>query len=317
MKIDSVGVFIGEIVESGVSTTQKSGYPQWVARLKAVKKYIDIAEEITHFGLEGPGYVDWSSFNEDIVCYLVLFNNEKALLNYEQVQLATGWDGAEFEGLSDPKLIGKQILFRTGENTYNDKTDIQVDWVDAADAPPQRQLKTLAPDDLKALSNKFLGAIKKVAAPAKPAAPTKPGKQIVALQKAGLIASPTSAAGVAKVTTPAAVTTAPVAAAPVTTPAPVAAAPASPPKAPKAKAAKTSPPVAEKAPAAVVSAPAETNQMDAWAYVIANKGENDDGVVEEAWIDACKEVGGEREEETFTGNEWAKIRDIVLKDIAA
>jgi len=310
-KIDSVGVFIGEIVESGVSTTQKNGYPQWVARLKAVKKYIDIPDEIKHFGLEGPGYVDWSSFNEDIVCYLVLFNNEKAMLNYEQVQLATGWDGAEFESLTDPKMIGKQLLFRTGENTYNDKTDIQVDWVDSADAPPQRQLKTLPPDDIKALSNKFLGAIKKVAAPAKPVV-AKP----IAATKPGGKASPTSAAGVAKPTTTAAVATAPVAAAPVTTPAPVAAAPVSPPKAPKAPKAKA-PPVAEKAPAAVAAAPAETNQMDAWNYVLANKGENDDGIIEEAWIAACKEVGGEREEDTFTGAEWANIRDIVLKDIAA
>lgn len=314
-KIDSVGVFIGEIVESGVNTTQKNSYPQWVARLKAVKKYIDIPDEIKHFGLEGPGYVDWSSFNEDIVCYLVLFNNEKALLNYEQVQLATGWDGAEFEGLTDPKMIGKQLLFRTGENTYNDKTDIQVDWVDAADAPPQRQLKTLPADDIKALSSKFLGAIKKVAAPAKPAAPTKPAA--VATKPGKAPASPTPAAGVAKPTTTAAVTTAPVVAAPVTTPAPVAAAPAVPPKAPKAPKAAKAPPVAEKAPAAVAAAPAETNQMDAWNYVLANKGDNEDGVVEDAWIAACKEVGGEREEETFTGNEWAKIRDIVLKDIAA
>ena len=39
--IDSAGVYVGTIVESGVNTT-KNGFPQWSARLQAAKKWIDM-----------------------------------------------------------------------------------------------------------------------------------------------------------------------------------------------------------------------------------------------------------------------------------
>jgi hypothetical protein len=313
--IDSVGGYTGEIVEAGVTVTKKSGYPQLVLRLKADRKYIETPGDIAHFKLEAPGYVDWSSFMEDTVGYFVLFNDKEnfnkdtALLNYEQVQLATGWDGLSFESLADGSLIGKKVFFRVEENTYEDNTRLQVSWLDAYDAPPQRQLKSLDAAGIKALPKISIAKSNKPVAPAKPtAAPTKPG---------ATKPSPTPAAAAAKPTTPAPAPTAPAAAAPAMTPAPAAATPAAPktPKAPKAPKAAPPPPAAEKSVAAA-AAPAECSQTEGWEYCCAHKGDNDDSVVEGAWIDACKEVGGERDEETFTPAEWAKIRDICLKDMA-
>jgi len=308
--IDSIGGYVGDIVEAGVNTTKKSGYPQLVLRLKAVKKFIETPADMKHFELSEPGYVDWSSFMEDAVGYFVLFNDkenftkESALLNYEQVQIATGWDGQSFESLADGSLIGKRVFFRVEENTYEDKTNLQVSWIDKEDASPTRQLRSLDAAQIKALPKINVGKVVKAAAPAKPTV-AKPG---------ATKPSPTSAAPVVKPTTPAAVTPAPAAAAPVTTPAPAAAAPA--PKAPKPAPKKAPPPPAAEKSTVVAAAPDACSQVEGWEYVCANKGDNDDSVVEGAWIDACKEVGGERDEETFTPAEWAKIRDITLRDLA-
>lgn len=295
-KIDSIGTYVGEILESAVSLTTK-GFPQWVARLKAEKKWVGDTEGMKHFKLEEPAYVDWTSFDEEIVAYMVLFNStseqgftpETALLNYEQLQIATGWDGTEFETLANGSLVGKKILFRVEENTYQDKTRLQVNWIDDADAPAERQLKSLDLNDVKALGSKLIGITKK-AAPAKPAtaakvptaAPTKPGKP----------AAPTAPAL-----------------------APTAAAPTAAPKAPPKKAKKTEaappPPAEEK-----TGLPTEATQEEAWGYVCSVKGDNEDSVVEEAWIAACGEVANGRDEDTFTKTDWAKIRDIVIRDLS-
>lgn len=312
-QIDSVGTYTGEIVEAGVTVTKKSNYPQLVLRLKADRKFIDTPADMKHFGIEAPAYVDWSSFLEDTVAYLVLFKDtenfskETALLNYEQVQIATGWDGQSFETLADGSLIGKKILFRVEENTYEDNTRLQVSWIDTYESSPQRQLKSLDAAAIKALPKINIGKA------AKPVAPAKP----VAAKPAGATKpSPTSAAGVAKPTTPAPAATAPVAAAPVTTPAPAAVATATPPKTPKAPKAKTPPPPAAEKSQAAAGAPAECTQVEGWEYVCAHKGDNDDTTVQDAWIAACAEVFEGRDDETGTPAEWAKIRDIVLKDLA-
>jgi hypothetical protein len=39
-------------------------------------------------------------------------------------------------------------------------------------------------------------------------------------------------------------------------------------------------------------------------------------VIGDAWIGACQEVLGDRDEETATTAEWAKIRDTVVRDLA-
>lgn len=285
-KIDSAGTYIAEITEHSLGQTQK-GFPQFVARFKAVQKYVGDTAGLEHFKLTEASYVDWSSFDEEIMGYLVLFNADKALMNYEQLQIATGWDGTEFDSLNNASLVGKKVLIRVEEDTYEGKTSLKVQWIDAPDAAPERTLKALDPAAVTALASKFLvGKAKPVAAAsaaAKPAA-TKPGKPAAAPS-----ASATST-----------VSSAP---APATTP----------PTAPKPpKAAKKEPaPAAEEQPAKPTLS-VETSQADAWGAVISRKGNVDDTAIQDAWIAACQLVGGDRDEDDFTLKDWAGVRDQVI-----
>lgn len=303
-RIDTEGTFLGTVEESGVNVTQKSSFPQWVGRLKATQKWVDDPDGMKHFGLTEPGYVDWSSYNEDINAFLVLFKSaedfskDTALLNYEQLQKALDWDGTEFDSLGDGTHLGKTVMFIVKSEEYEGKTQLKVTWIDSKDASAVRTLKTLDATEVKSLSAKLkaggLGSIKKPAA-----APAKPGAK------------------------PAATAPAPAAKPPATKPAPAPAPAPEPAKtetpapkpAPKGKKKEAAPPPPP--PAAEKSdLPKEVSQGDAWEYVCNNKGDNEDSVVEEAWIDACGEVLGDRDQDTATPAEWAKIRDIVIKDLA-
>jgi hypothetical protein len=305
-KIDRVGTFIGTIEESAVSLTKKSSYPQFVGRLKATQKWVDQPDEMKHFSMTEPGYADWSSFNEEITAYLVLFKSAEEfsdttkLMNYEQLQLATEWDGTSFDSLADGSLHGKTILFRVEENEYEGKTSLQVSWIDSKDADAVRGLKSLDTNEVKNLTAKLkaggLGGIKKSAAAPAKAAPAKPAPQGKATP-----ASPPPAAPTAAITA---------AASEATTAKPTAPAPTAPSK--KAKKTPPPPPPAEEK----TGLPGETSQGEAWEYVCEHKGENEDSAIEEAWIAACGEVLGDRDQDTATNAEWAKIRDIVIKDLA-
>ena len=310
MKIDTVGTYIGEIVESGVGTT-KAGKPQWVTRLKAVQKYINEPSDMEFFKLTEPAYVDWTANGEDIVGFLLLFNSvdvfdaSTQMMNYEQLQIATGWDGTSFDALQDGSLIGKQILFRVQEkkpytNPETGKTtgegELEIGWIDAENAAPERQLKSVDADTIKSLNAKLGSISKKPVAPAKPAAAakpaaTKPGKPAATPQP---VAAPVA---------PPATPSAPAAATP---------APKAPPKA-KAKPAPVETPAEESAPAF----PAETDQLSAWAAVTAANKSGDDTKLQDAWIAGCQEVGGDRDEDDFTPADWAKVRDAVFVKLNA
>lgn len=306
-QIDSVGAFLGDIVESGLTLSKKSGYPQWVARIKATKKYVTEASELAHFKLTEPAWVDWN-FDEDTLAYMVLFKSatsfdaESKLLNYEQLQLATGWDGSSFDALSDGTFIGKTILFRVEENNYEGKTSLQVNWIDAADAAPERQLKTLDLSEVKKLS--ALLTITKTKAPAKPVAAVPATAKPVGRPPKAPVGTPTTAA------TPAAPVATPDAAAPVAT---ATTAPKSTPPKRKAAAIPPPPPVTD----AIPGLPAETTQNDAWEFIQAHKGDNEDSVVQEAWMAACGEAApGQADDSQFTPAIWARVRDLVIKDLA-
>lgn len=310
-KIDTVGVFIGTIVESGFGLTKKN-FPQGIWRLKADQKYIEVPSEIEHYTTQGalkgePGYVDYTAFDEDALAYLCLFNSadtfvtegadKTSLLNYEQVKIATGWEGTEFDSFGNGFFVGKKVLFRVDEDTYDGKTSLKVNWVDAADAPPQRQLKSLDANAIKLLNSKLVitkTAAKPAAAAAKPT-----------VVKPSAAPKPPAATGV--VTTVATVA-APVAApSPTTTPAAV----TTPPKTKKPKLGTLVETPLDSGP------PKECTQMEAWEYVLKNKAGNDDAVVQDAWISATGEVAPDKDETAITPVEWAKVRDTVLKDIAA
>lgn len=283
--IDRTGTFLGKIGASGIDTTKK-GYPQWVAQLTATKRYVEDAAEMAHFQITEPAYVDWAG--DTIMAFMVLFksadqfNDDTALLNYGQLQAATKWDGASFDALGDASLLGKEILFRVEENTFEGKTRLQVNWIDAADASPTRTMKSLDAAGIKGLNAK-LQIKKKIVAAAAPARP---------------VAAPKPAAP-----------------APVTTPAvAIPAEPAKPKGPPKKKAAVVAAPVVDAAAPAKTERTAQTTQLDAWNYVIENKGSNSDDTIAEAWQAACQEVGENKNESDFTPTDWAKVRDIVIRD---
>lgn len=299
--IDRAGTFIGTIAEAALGETAK-GFPQLVARFVATKYYVNTAELMAHYQLAEPAYVDYT--DEYVIAYLVLFNDSGPLKNYEQIQAATGWDGTDFATLSD--IVGKTVLFRVEEDNYNNKVQLKVNWIDAADAPPERTLRSVDADKAKALTSKFLGGMKKPAAPAKPVLPS-PKSAAVAPTPATVpnttASSPKSLSTTPTVTTPAA----------AETPKRKKTAAAAP---PQAAPPVSAPPAPAPSPAAT-AVPSECSKLEAWEYVNTPeiKGTNDDTVLQEAWIAATSEIGGEVDEAAFTPAMWAQVRDVIIADL--
>lgn len=317
--IDRVGTFLGTILESAYSVTSKGSFPQWVGKLLAEKKYVSELDEMKHFSITEPGYVDWN-YDETIVAYLVMFTPDKGELQNAKQLTALGWAGDDFRTLSD--LAGKKLLFRTEENNYNNTTTIKVGWIDTVDAPPERTLKSMDAATLKAMNAQYLGN--------KPKTPPKPATAVAAKPSVPA-GKPAPAATATTSTSPAAATpTAPAVAQSVPTEvpksvaAPATASPAAPASAAAAGKGKTTPPKknAPPPPAAATSnpvpgLPTSTTKDEAWAYLFepAVLGQNELAVVTDAWIAACSEVGENVDEKDFTGTMWADVRNKVLKDM--
>jgi len=181
-KIDRVGLFKGEIKDFAVSQTRQAKLPQLVLTLLATEMYNEA---------DGT-WEPWSEYEQTIVGYFVLVSLDangrvNKCLNYDQVTLATGWDGESYAGLSAMDLKGKTVQFRVQEDTYNNQTSLKVNWIDAEDA--QVGLRKLSNKELSDLDAKFAVAIPKPKpaaakkAPAK-AAPKPPAKAKVEAPKA-------------------------------------------------------------------------------------------------------------------------------------
>jgi hypothetical protein len=293
--IDRVGTFRGTILEHAVSTT-KNGFPQFVVKVQATEYYDE----------EGQAWVPWSEYEAQITGFLVLFA-EKVCLNHEQVQKAVGWDGVSYAGLNDLDLKGKVVLFRVEENTYEGKTNIQMRWIDSADADPTRTLKKLDPAALKGLDAKF--AVKK-AAPAKAPvkAPTPPPR---ATPKPA--ADPTPAASEPATDGPSEQSTTP----PVSEPA----TPATSPTAPSGKPSEPPKPPARRGRPPKAKGPADglptvCGKDDAWAKVVELKTDAcTDDMLGEAWVNAAEAVAPDIDEADITPDQWAVIRDRTLDKI--
>lgn len=176
-QIDTPGVYIADVLEHSLGLTKKNSYPQFIGRFGATKKWVDDKAGMEHFEMVEPGWVDWTVYEEYLVGYLVLFNNAEAfdetsaMFNYEQLKTAVGWSGQDFADLNGDKYVGKPVLIRVEENTYEGKTNLQVNWIDHEDAPPTRELRVLDGDVLKGLTAKLnmrKAAVKPAVATAKP-----------------------------------------------------------------------------------------------------------------------------------------------------
>jgi hypothetical protein len=284
-RIDTAGVYRGKVLEMGVGLTKKSSYPQAIIKVSADEKYIEDAAELAHYEMAEPGWMDYSDFHEEAVGYLVLFNDaeeyseDTALMNYEQLQLALGWDGTEFDSLNDSTYEGKQVLFRMEEDEYDGKVSLKLNWIDAPDASPNRELRKLDADKVAELSSKL-----KIRKPKKPvkAAKAKPKQKSEKKAEKKVEQKPKAKAE----KKPAA---------------------ASPPSARKVEETEEAPDEAQDE---------ELSQMDAWQRVVDNKGDNTDSAVEEAWITAAQEIGNGRDEEDLTEKDWAAIAQKVIHDLA-
>lgn len=300
-RIDTEGAYRG-LIEEGVVSETKRGFPQYVVRLKATKKWIESSTEMGHYGLAEPGWIDWTEFDEGIMGFLVLANDEKRLLNFEQIMVALDWDGQSFAELAAMDTTGREVLFRVEENEYNGEMRLQVNWIDDKDAPVTRELKALDESKLKDLDAKYAGMMPektggKKAAAAKPKAATKKDEKPAGKggSKDGKPAS-----GKPGKTTPKAVK-------------PKAGPPAS---KPPAKTETEEPPFeTDGFDFGEVPDGAEDAQMHIWT--VLTKHFDDENAVGEAWVEACREVGGDREEAAFTKDDWMAVGARVAGEMTA
>ena len=265
-QIGTEATFRGNIVEHAVGKS-KSLLPQFVTKLVATEAWDDEAQD----------WVDWTPYDEnEITGYFILYSKKnEATLNATQVMLATGWDGQSFAVLDGCDLSDVVVQFRVENHTYNDKTSLQVTWIDAFDATPGTAIKKLDANDIMALDAQYAKfkpkAAKVVAKPNKAVAPAKPKP---------------AASGV------------------VTKTAKKIAAEKAEKEAEKAPAMPTAPvqgAVEEEAGSLTIT------QEEAWTQTINTLRDQgvDDGKISEVWLAQCDLVGPDQK--AFTGEQWYQV----------
>ena len=158
-QIKQTGTFKFNILEAAVTKTS-TGLARWEATLQAYEAYDEESGE----------WVDYSGYEDnEIKAFLVLFGHEKQpLLNARQLVKAIGWDGRDFMLLDQMDLSKTQIQGRVGENDYNNKISLRVEWIDHVDAVPGQQLRRLDADELKKLNAKFASGLRELGGGPKP-----------------------------------------------------------------------------------------------------------------------------------------------------
>ena len=291
MLIDRISTFRGSIVEHTVNKSS-GGFAQWQAQLLAAEIYDE----------DEKAWVDFSDYDaREITTFLVLFDSkEQATLNCHQVKKITNWDGLSFFdpdcGLSNLDLSKVGIQWRVEENTYNDKTSLQVSWVDEYDAAPGRTVRKLNPDDMRALDAQYASILKntgKKAAPAK----AKPGKVTAKGAKSTQPKGPVTKKGAVDPLGPQA------------------------PKAPATGAAiaPTAPtaPAAPKAPDTPELPAGTCTKNEAWEAVYELKAkEVTDEKIATVWTESVQKVAPGVEQEDISEEQWYSVRELVLEATA-
>jgi hypothetical protein len=291
-QVDRAGAFIATITEAGYSETKK-GFPQFVAKFVATKRYVVEKSEMAALTppITEAGWVDWN-YGDELVGYLVLFNDSGPLKNFEQIQLATGWTGTDFQDLAT--LSGKSVLIRVEENTWNDKTSLQVTWIDAPDASPERSIKQADAPTIAAANSKWLAGRKAPPKPTVAAALPKPAVAKPAAPAASAVAPPATAV--------------PAAAAPA--PTTTSAAPSTPKNPPGRK---------PKAKVEVPVAATGCTLAEAWEAVSSEsaRGKVELTEVEDLWLTHLNVIAKDVPDDKVTPEQYAATRDAVLAEIAA
>lgn len=149
----ALGSFRGTIEDSGVSFTT-GGFPQLNLKLSAMEMYDEAAKEWAaweEFWDEGSAEMN----DRTIFAYLVLFGEKGATFNCDSVKAITGWEGDSFRTLAALDLVGTQIQWRNAENTYENRTTVQVAAVDLYDAAPGGSCKKIDDAEIAKLDAKF------------------------------------------------------------------------------------------------------------------------------------------------------------------
>jgi hypothetical protein len=168
----ALGNFRGTIVDAGIDVTS-GGFPQFVAKLHVDEMYDEEAKEWAvweDFGWEGN-----EGDMRDIVSYNILMGQKGATRSHEQVVKITGWAGDSFAALAAMDCVGMQIQWRNEENTYQEKTSVQVSWIDVYDAEPGGTVRKLDAKGIKDLDAKYKAFMPNAAKPEKAASSGKRG----------------------------------------------------------------------------------------------------------------------------------------------
>lgn len=265
--IDRVGRFRGRPVQ-GVIKPTKNGFPSFNVELEVTQMYDEDTE----------AWVDWSEFGQSITAYLCLFNNEKALLNYEQVMKAFEWDGIDMAALQTDDFGDLQISFEVEENDYKGKIRLQVNWVDTFDAEGHSgPLQPMVAGDLAALNAQYAPFMKQAPAAVPAKAPPK-------ARKGG---RPKGSKNKSKAAPPVAV------APPATAPPPPAPAPAP----------------------AEDGIASSLDRNGTWVAINDfGAGKVDGELINQAWLKGVAEVSASSQmtEDNFTGTEWEAVKATVL-----
>ena len=80
------GSYKFRITEHGLGLSSKDK-PQVTLRLLATAKWVETPDEMTHFGIEEPAWVDWSANEDEIILYAVLFS---AIISEDEQCIPTG-----------------------------------------------------------------------------------------------------------------------------------------------------------------------------------------------------------------------------------
>lgn len=172
-RIDTAGTFRAEIIECGL-VLSKTHKPMAVFEFKATAKFIVDNDELKHFELDEPAWIDYTDFNQTIRSYELLYNaniqkaelcindpndpEHNATKSTENLCDALGWDGQAFDAFVGDDFNGKIVQLRIKEGEYQGKPQMEVAWINHVDAEPTNQIKSVDNDTLKQLNALIKGA---------------------------------------------------------------------------------------------------------------------------------------------------------------
>lgn len=140
----------GQLIDWGVSKSS-GGYPQFVAECFANEMWDEKEQE----------WVDVSECQSSIVAYLVLVDGKRQpTFHHKNLMEALGWDGKSYAQLSEGSWEDVILQFRVEENTFDNKTTMQVRAVDVKDAVPGVKIRRLEKKELGTLDSEFADLLK-------------------------------------------------------------------------------------------------------------------------------------------------------------